>query len=209
MSELRFDPVTYSDMVRSEVLAYDELQQQVAQAAVDVGVADGQVTTLLDLGSGTGETLAHVLARHPGARAVGLDENEAMLAAARSRLGDYNVTFVVADLGDPLPAGHLSGGQFDLITSVLAIHHLDGPGKAALFRRVFDALRFGGRFVLGDVVIPEGEGEAIVPLEDDYDKPSLASDQVRWLEEAGFLVEMRWHEGDLAVITADRPPPSH
>jgi len=51
-----------------------------------------------------------------------------MLAVARGRLEEYDVTLAVADLLDPLPAG-----RFDLVVSALAVHHLDGPGKATLF----------------------------------------------------------------------------
>ena len=108
-----------------------------------------EAAAILDLGTGTGETLAGVLPAPPSARAVGVDESEGMLAVARGRLEEYDVTLRVADLRDPLPAG-----PFDLVVSALAVHHLDGPGKATLFARVAGALRPGGRFVLGDVILP-------------------------------------------------------
>jgi hypothetical protein len=63
----------------------------------------------------------------------------------------------------------------------------------------------GGRFVLGDVVIPEDASAAVVPLSDDYDKPSTLADQVLWLGQAGLVVAVRWQEDDLVVLTADRP----
>ncbi len=106
----------------------------------------------------------------------------------------------MADLLDPLPAG-----PFDLVTSALAIHHLDGPGKATLFGRVADVLRPGGRFVLGDVVIPDDAAVAVIPLSDDYDKPSRVAEQVGWLSAAGLVPRVVWQGDDLAVLTADRP----
>ena len=51
---------------------------------------------------------------------------------------------------DPLPEG-----PFDVVVSALAVHHLDGAEKADLFQRVTASLAPGGRFVLGDVVVPE------------------------------------------------------
>ena len=60
--------------MRAEVPAYERLQQAVAEATVDLTVA-----RVLDLGTGTGETLGAVLEAHPGAVAVGVDKNEAML----------------------------------------------------------------------------------------------------------------------------------
>jgi tRNA (cmo5U34)-methyltransferase len=195
VSQFHFDPATYLDMVRSEVPHYDDLQQRVARATASIDVAD-----LLDLGTGTGETLVQVLPFHPTARAIGLDESDAMLAEARMRLLGYDVRLLVADLSDPLPPG-----PFDLVVSVLAIHHLDGPGKAALFRRVAEVLSPGGRFVLGDAVIPTTPGGEVIPLEVGYDKPSTVAEQVGWLHDAALVAVVRWEEDDLAVVTADRP----
>jgi tRNA (cmo5U34)-methyltransferase len=195
VSQFHFDPANYAELMRVEVPNYARLQDQVAAATEGVGA-----TTVLDLGTGTGETLAAVLARHPGARAVGIDESDAMLEAAATRLRGADVELRVADLRDQLPAG-----PFDLVVSALAIHHLDGPDKAALFVAVGQSLRPGGRFVLGDVVVPTEPTEALTPLSDGYDRPSTAADQLAWLAEAGFEATVTWAERDLAVLRADRP----
>jgi tRNA (cmo5U34)-methyltransferase len=194
MSEFRFDPVTYLDLMRQEVPAYERLQQAVARATAGVEVA-----SLLDLGTGTGETLAAVLVVHPGATAVGVDENEAMLGAAHRRLAGAAVELREAQLTDPLPAG-----PFDLAVSALAIHHLKGPDKADLFTRIAGVLRPGGRFVLGDVVVPLDPADVMVPLDDDYDRPSTLAEQLAWLDEAGFEADAVWSEHDLVVVRADR-----
>jgi tRNA (cmo5U34)-methyltransferase len=195
MSDDHFDPATYREWVRQEIPHYDHLQELITDATGSV-----DPLAILDLGSGTGETLARVLARHPGARAVGLDESAGMLAVARERLEQYDVTLQVADLRDPLPAG-----PFDLVVSALAVHHLDGPEKATLFTRVAGALRPGGRFVLGDVVLPSDAASAVIPLTDDWDKPSTVAEQVGWLEDAGLAATVLWQEDDLALFSADRP----
>ena len=98
MSQFHFDPATYLDLMRQEVPAYGRLQEAVAAASEGTAVA-----RVLDLGTGTGETLAAVLARHPGARAVGVDKSAPMLEAARSRLAGLPVELVVAELADPCP----------------------------------------------------------------------------------------------------------
>jgi tRNA (cmo5U34)-methyltransferase len=195
VSDDHFDPATYREWVRQEIPRYDHLQESIAAATDTVRAA-----AILDLGTGTGETLSRVLPLHPSARAVGVDESAGMLAVAREELDGYDLTLRVGDLGSPLPAG-----PFDLVVSALAIHHLDGPGKALLFARVADALRPGGRFVLGDVVLPPDAAMAVIPLTDDWDKPSTVAEQVQWLEDAGLLVAVLWQEDDLAVLRADRP----
>ncbi len=199
MSQFHFDPATYLDMMREEVPAYGRLQEAVA---VGTDGARVEVATVLDLGTGTGETLAAVLARHDGARAVGVDKSADMLDAARRRLAGFPVELLVADLTDPLPAG-----PFDLVVSALAVHHVDGPAKAALFGRVAAALQPGGRFVLGDVVVPADPRDAVTPLTGGHDQPSGLDEQLGWLRAAGFEAAAVWTERDLAVVTADRPAP--
>jgi len=195
MSESGFDPATYLDVMRAEVPAYGRLQEAVAEASEGM-----TVTRVLDLGTGTGETLAAVLERHGGAAAVGIDKNEAMLDAARARLRGSAVELVVAQLIDPLPPG-----PFDLVVSALAVHHLEGHDKAALFARVRGVLRPGGRFVLGDVVIPVDPADAVTPLSGAQDRPSTLAEQLGWLADAGFDAAGVWAERDLVVVRADRP----
>ena len=90
--------------------------------------------------------------------------------------------------------------------SALAVHHLDGAGKADLFARVADRLRPGGRFVLGDVVVPDDPADLVTPIDGVYDQPSTIDDQVPWLAAAGLHAEVVWARQDLAVIVADSPP---
>jgi hypothetical protein len=66
-------------------------------------------------------------------------------------------------------------------------------------------LRPGGRFVLGDVVVPVDPADAITPLDPEYDRPSPLGAQLAWLRDAGFTVDVIWAERDLAVVAADRP----
>jgi len=190
--QYHFDPATYLAMVLGEVPAYRDLQHHVAEAArgVDAG-------SILELGTGTGETAAAVLAVHPGARLVGIDESEPMLALAGDRLPGADLR--VQRLEDPLPEG-----AYDLVVSALTVHHLDDTGKADLFCRVRGRLRPGGRFVLADVVVPDDPEDAVTPVGPPHDKPSPLADQLSWLQQAGLRSIVRWQQQDLVVIAADR-----
>jgi tRNA threonylcarbamoyl adenosine modification protein (Sua5/YciO/YrdC/YwlC family) len=187
-----FHPATYADMLRADIPHYEVLQEQL------VAASGRNARRILDLGTGTGETAVRLLERHPGARLVGIDEDEEMLSAAAARLGKAAELHAQL-LQDPLPPG-----PFDLAASALAVHHLDGPAKADLFRRLRDVLRPGGRFVLADVIRPQDPADALTPLSDGYDKPSTIADQLRWLEEAALSARLSWGLHDLAVIVADR-----
>ncbi|RDI68943.1 class I SAM-dependent methyltransferase [Nocardia pseudobrasiliensis] len=193
MGQFHFDPDNYAQLMAEEVPAYPRLQDAVRAAAAG---ADG-VERVLDLGTGTGVTAAAVLAEYPDARLVGIDASVKMLRHARAALPEGTVLWVGR------LQGRLPEGPFDLAVSALAVHHLDGDEKAALFRRVAAGLAPGGRFVLGDIVIPVDPADVVTPIDGDYDKPSAAADQVRWLTEAGFRVETAWAERDLIVLVGE------
>jgi cyclopropane fatty-acyl-phospholipid synthase-like methyltransferase len=153
---------------------------------------------VLELGTGTGETAQRVLAANPKATLVGVDASSEMLAHAQARLPADRAQLLVGRLEDPLPAG-----PFDVVVSVLTVHHLDGPAKADLFRRVRSVLSPDGRFVLGDVVVPEDPSDAVAPIDGHYDTPSSTADQVRWLGDAGLVGQVVWERRDLAVLMGE------
>ena len=192
MAQFHFDPETYGQLMAEEVPDYARLQDETAAASVPA-------QRMLELGTGTGETARRVLARHPGARLVGIDASERMLAHARRLLPAADLR--VARLEDPLP-----NGPFGLVFSALAVHHLDGPGKADLFARVADVLKPGGRFVLADVVVPEDPADVVTPIDGVYDTPSSIDEQLDWLGAAGLSASVAWAHRDLAVLVADRSP---
>ena len=100
----------------------------------------------------------------------------------------------------------LQEGPFDLVVSALAVHHLDGPGKADLFQRVAAVLEPAGRFVLGDVVVPNDPADVVTPIDGEFDKPSTTACQLWWMATAGFGAEVAWSEKDLAVLVGDLRP---
>lgn len=188
MTQFHFDPSTYLENMRADIPVFDELQAETARATEGIAAED-----ILELGVGTGMTAKRVLAVHPRAQLVGIDESEAMLAEA-DVAGDLRVS----RLEDPLPEG-----PFDLVVSCLVIHHLDADGKRDLFRRIAAVLKPGGRFVLADVVVPKREDDAVTPTTPGFDRPDPLDAQLEWLREAGFAPETMWAWKDLAVVRAD------
>lgn len=193
MTQWHWDPETYLKNMLAEVPSYPDLQEQTAAAARDL-----PARTILELGIGTGETATRIVAAHPDARLTAIDSSEEMLDRARSVVPHADLR--LARLEDPLP-----DGPFDLVVSALAVHHLDGPGKQDLFRRVAGALAPGGTFVLADVVVPEREEDVVTPIDGVYDTPDRLDDQLEWLRAAGLDAETAWSYKDLAVIRATRP----
>ncbi|HTU98608.1 MAG TPA: Sua5/YciO/YrdC/YwlC family protein [Solirubrobacteraceae bacterium] len=189
--QFHFDPATYAEEIIDDIPAYGEFQDAVA-AASGSGAA-----RVLELGTGTGETARRLLDRHPDAELVGVDESASMLGAAREALPSDRVMLQVGAIEDALPPG-----PFDVVASALCVHHLEGELKRDLFARVFEVLAPGGRFVLGDVVVPVDPADAVIDVTPGFDHPSPLGVQLAWLAEVGFTAEVVWQHQDLAVVVA-------
>jgi tRNA (cmo5U34)-methyltransferase len=176
--------------MRKAVPLYDRLQDEVVRATSDV-----QTASILDLGAGTGETTRRCLAAHPGATAVLVDASAEMLAIAGQRLGAA-VELKLGRLEDSLPPG-----RFDVIVSVLAVHHLPSSDKADFFARVARRLSPGGRFVIGDVVVTDTPVFTPAPLDPAVDFPDCIADQLAWLRRVGLQAHLHWADADLAVVS--------
>jgi L-threonylcarbamoyladenylate synthase len=189
--QFHFDPGSYMGMIHADIPVYDAFQEAVARAT---GCGASRV---LELGTGTGETARRLLARHPDAFLVGVDESASMLAAAREALPGDRVSLHVGAIEQPLP-----DGRFDVVASALCVHHLEGALKRDLFARVHAVLAPGGRFVLGDVIVPVNPADAVIPLSAGYDHPSPLAEQLEWLAVTGFDARVVWEHKDLAVVVA-------
>src|SRR4029077_2082460 len=130
----------------------------------------------------------------PGPGGRGSAAGEPMLARARERLPDADLR--LSRLEDPLPSG-----PFDLVVSVLAVHHLAGNAKRDLFTRI---AQVSDNFVLGDVVVPEHPEDAVIEIDGVYDVPPSVPAQLAWLRAAGFDADATSVRPDLAVFVARR-----
>lgn len=176
MGQFHWKPDTYSELIRSEVPRYDELQEQAIAA---IPFAPERV---LELGMGTGETTKRLIEAYPDCWVIGLDASPDMVFRARANYDDVQL----ARIEDPLPEG-----PWDLVIGVLSIHHLRAEQKKNLFRQVREHAR---SFVIGDVVKADTQ---VTPIDPSYDFPERASDLAEW---AGG--EVAWEADDLAVVSA-------
>lgn len=175
-AQFHMSPETYLDEIRADVPRYDELQEETVRA---IPFPPGRV---LELGVGTGVTTRRLLQAYPEAEVTGLDASPDMVFKAR----ELGIEVQLARMEDPLP-----DGPWDLVLSVLSVHHLESEGKRDLFRRVRDHSR---ALVIGDVVAAEVQ---VASLEEGVDFPDPAADVAAWC--GGEIV---WSADDLAVIRA-------
>lgn len=176
MSDFDWKPDDYLERVRAAIPRYDELQEQ-AIAAVPFSPE-----RVLELGMGTGETTRRLIEAYPEAWVIGLDSSPDMVFRAREMYDDVQL----ARMEDPLPSG-----PWDLVVSVLSIHHLTSEQKKNLFRQVRSQAR---SFVIGDVVEADPQ---IAPIDPSHDFVETAADLAEWC--GG---EVTWEADDLAVVRA-------
>jgi trans-aconitate 2-methyltransferase len=123
---------------------YDRIAAPMARWGTDVldRLALRGDETVLDAGCGPGRVTERLLERLPDGRVIALDGSPSMIAAGRERLVRFGerVTFVVADLGTPLP---LEPGAVDAVLSTATFHWVRDHDR--LFHNLATVLRRGGR----------------------------------------------------------------
>ncbi len=109
---------------------------------------------LVELCCGGGLLTRTLLARFPQARMHAFDGSSTMLAAARKQAGQHADRLTTRPFDLAAEDWRSLPFRADAVVSSLAVHHLDGPGKRALFRDVAAMLAPGGIFVLADLIEP-------------------------------------------------------
>lgn len=179
----------------------------------------------LDLGCGTGKTAKVVLTTFPTSTVVGIDLFEEMLGHARSNLADFGSRFSTLQ-GDVRDVSFGSG--FDVCVAGLALHHLSGAEKGEVFRKIFQCLNPGGRFLMIDwtrfknPLIQEAAAQvaeahvrehvqdqevvaAWVQHWREKNRPDTVEDLTEWMRTAGFSgVECVMRNFGMALIAGEK-----
>jgi tRNA (cmo5U34)-methyltransferase len=193
----------YDAQIREMVPRYEEIHDTLVAL-----LALRPPQRFLDLGAGTGYTIARVLDAFPDATATGLDVSPEMLGRARQRLERHGerVTIRSSDIARPE-----IDGSYDAIVSVLAVHHLWADEKRHLFSRIWEHIEPGGIFVIADYFRPAldrlSELYNLPPQPDphqaEHDHPDTAAEHLAWLIASGFgAVDVVWKYDDVGVLVA-------
>lgn len=111
---------------------------------------------VLDLGVGTGLTSALIQKVLPKAHFDVIDFSRPMLRGARKKLDSSRTKFIFGDYSKLV----FKQNHYDLVISVIGLHHQTNTGKRKMIQRVFKALKPGGYFLLGDLMTYRNEKEA-------------------------------------------------
>jgi tRNA (cmo5U34)-methyltransferase len=216
-SHFEDEAAQYDEIITRLIPYYDQMVEAIASS---LPFEREREIHILDLGCGTGTLSAAVRNRFPRARFTLVDISEKMLDLAVIKLGGeavrsrVNGDFLYFDFPD----------RYDGIISSLALHHLETDRqKEDYFHRICKSLKPGGIFLTADVVlaseetlqqnnmikwrefmarsVPETEIEEVwLHKYRQEDRPACLTDQLAWLERAGFTKrEIIWKYYNFAV----------
>lgn len=172
---------------------------------------------VLDLGVGTGITSKLLQNILPSANFTVVDFSKQMLKCAIKKLGK-NVQYVFGDYSK------LKFNQkFDLVVSIIGLHHQDTAGKKKMFKKIFSLLKPGGTFIFGDLITYKDKHQAAYNkalhfhhlVEKSTNKKTLTEwahhhmflndlapieDQINWLNKVGFKVKIKFLKTNTTLL---------
>ena len=174
--------------------------------------------SILDLGVGTAITSRIIKDMLPEAEFDLVDFSRQMLDGAKKKMGEYNTKYIFGDYSKL----KLSR-KYDIIVSVIGIHHQNAIGKKKLFKKIFTLLKPGGVFIFGDLVTYKDKHTAALNnawhynhlVEKSTDEKTLkdwafhhmflndlspVENQVEWLKNIGFKVNKKFLRFNTALI---------
>ena len=152
---------------------------------------------VLDLGCGTGLELEFYFRLNPSAEITGIDLSGGMLDALKAKFPEKKLNLIQGSYFD-VPFGK---ELFDCAVSVESLHHFTKDEKIPLYKKVFQALKQDGCFVLTDYFALSEQEEMMHRMEllnlkaeqgikDNefyhYDTPLTVAHETEALYEAGF-----------------------
>jgi tRNA (cmo5U34)-methyltransferase len=203
----------YDSRIQTFIPRYEEMLDAAAAA---LRALPRRRPLVVDLGIGSGALSARSLAVRPGARIIGIDNDDGMLRLADERLGRRLTTRRGDFLTAALP-------RCDAVTASFALHHVaTRASKARLYARCFRALRPGGLFVNADCCLASNRrmqaldrgawlghlrrryggarGAAYLREWAKEDVYFRLEDEIELFRSAGFSVDVPWRRQSFAVV---------
>lgn len=177
--------------------------------------------SVLDLGVGTGLTSKLIKDLLPLAKFSVVDFSRQMLKGAQKKLGS-TVKYILGDYSKIKFTD-----KYDLIVSVVGIHHQNTVGKKMLFKKIYSLLKPSGVFILGDLVTYKNEHAAAYNnalhfhhlVKNATDIKTLTEwshhhmflndlapveNQILWLKNIGFKVSIKFLQMNTALLVCEK-----
>lgn len=171
---------------------------------------------ILDLGCGTGLELDKIWEKNPYVAVTGVDLCQNMLDQLVEKHSDKHLTVVCHDYFKY----DLGSAKWDAVISFQSLHHFLPEQKKALYQKIYNGLRAGGSFILGDYIACCDEEEELLrsacmkkrkqsAISEDcfvhFDIPLTLDHELEVMRNVGFQIEKVWDDPDeVTIITAKK-----
>ena len=149
------------------------------------------VKEIIDLGAGTGLELIKLYKVYPEVHTLAIDVSDGMLKKLKERNISNNIEIVNKSFFDY----SFKNNFYDAVISTQALHHFEPSDKVVLYKKVYDALKDNGVFIIEDYFVNDDEAER-KGFDDykklargegkHYDTPLTMEHEIEVLKEAGF-----------------------
>lgn len=171
---------------------------------------------ILDLGCGTGLELDKIWEKNPYVAVTGVDLCQSMLDQLVEKHFDKHLTVVCQDYFQY----DFGSDRWDAVISFQSLHHFLPKQKKVLYQKIYNGLRDGGSFILGDYIACCDEEEELLrsvcmkkrkqsAISEDcfvhFDIPLTLDHELEVMKNVGFQIEKVWDDPDeVTIITAKK-----
>ena len=169
---------------------------------------------ILDLGCGTGLELDKIWQKNPDIEVIGVDLCQSMLDKLLEKHSDKRLTIVCQDYFKY----DFDYDKWDAVISFESLHHFLPERKKGLYQKVYNGLKHGGAFILGDYIACCNEEEELLrsvylkkrkqfAIPDNsfvhFDIPLTLEHESELLQNVGFVIE-KVLDGNATIIIAKK-----
>lgn len=177
---------------------------------------DTPLSSLLDIGCGTGLELASIYQRFPNVKVTGIDLSEDMLNRLRDKYADKEIDLILADYFEyPFEVE-----KYDAALSFETLHHFKYQKKQRIYEKLFQTIKRGGYYVECDYIACCLEEETICLEQYEFkrkenhipenvfvhiDIPLTLEHQIQLMKNAGFKdVRVLYEKDGTKIIRAEK-----
>lgn len=172
---------------------------------------DTPLSSLLDIGCGTGLELASIYRKFPNVQITGIDLSKEMMSKLKEKYSDKNIDLILADYFE-YP---FEQEKYDAALSFETLHHFKYQKKQKIYKKLFQTIKPGGYYVKCDYIACCLEEETICleqyefkckenHVPDDVfvhiDIPLTIEHQIHLMKNAGFRAVYVLHENNGTMI---------
>ena len=150
-----FDIELMEDFFNSRIEKYDEIHHQ---TNISWGIEIRNIVSkfiprdglnILDLGAGTGIELEKIFIEYPNSKITCIDISEQMLKRLKTKFNNRNIQVVKDDFFKT----ELENCKYDVVISVMALHHFLKEKKLVLYKNIYNSLKPNGLFINSDYIV--------------------------------------------------------